>query len=602
MRCGRPPRLLGDRARMVSDEDNRYERSKTMSEAKQETPASSAEALPLGAHAHQPTMKEMLGELSFREWFRNVRSGLRMPRDSGEYKYAVQQMRRLWSPVCGVFLPLTLVGILMATPERVVSDRDAIPVTIEAQKANDVLKDDSKLEKPEDVEPPPPDDTNISPDVGDMSSVPGPVGPATGPAASTSTPFSPQPAAFDSVAMIKSPIKMKGVYASRSPGARGKNYGKGGGGGGGGGGPATEEAVLRALRYLKKNQGPDGSWPQNRVAMTGLVVLTFLAHGETPSESKEFGATVQKAIEYILSNQREDGKFNNMDGNEYSHPIATYALCEAYGMTLNPNVKAAAEKAVLPILKGQHPTGGWTYKLEPNVQQPGKDPSPLDGKYRDDTSYMGWCAQALKAAKMADVYSDHAALEKGLKLAVKGFQKNANPNGGFGYTEPGQGGLTAVGTLCMQLLGASNESEVKKSQDLMDSWEPSFEAKSPLGAALQYYGYYATQAKFHSGGKRWENWNKLMVPLYVNKQTVTPKDKSGYVDADGKPQDIGWWVNADTHTDRPIMDTCLAALQLMVYYRYLPTYQTAKAVTDESSALEAGADTKGDIKVDTGNL
>ena len=565
-----------------------------MNEAKQGTAEAPA------ARAHQPTLRELLGEQTWREWLGSVRAGLRKPRGSGEYRYAVQEVRRLWSPVCGVGLPLLMVGLLMSMPEQAVRETEAVPVTIEAKKADDVLKDDPAVKDPEPVEPPPPDET-VTPEVSDPSSasaMPGPVGPSAGPA-STSTPFSPQPAAFDSVAMIKSPIKMKGVYASRSPGARGKNYGTGRSGGGGGGGPATEEAVLRALRYLKKSQQPDGSWKAQKVAMTGLVVLTYLAHGETPSDSKEFGQTVKKGIEYLIGVQnKETGR---IPGN-YDHPIATYALCEAYGMTLNPNVKVAAEKAVTLILKGQHPTGGWTYNMDPDVQKPGKEKSPLDGKYRDDTSYMGWCAQALKAAKMADVYSDHAALEKAIKLAVRGFQKNANPNGGFGYTGPGQGGLTAVGTLCLQLMGAANESEVKKSQDLMDSWVPSFDAKNSLGASLQYYFYYATQCKFHSGGKRWENWNKAMWPLYVKSQKVTSKSESGYTDIDGKPQDIGWWENGDTFTDRPIMDTCLAALQLMVYYRYLPTYQTAKAVTADTAALEAGADTKGDIKVDTGNL
>lgn len=575
-----------------------------MSEEKQEMPSPSVEAQPVAGHAHQPTMKELLGEQTFREWFQAVRVGLRQPKNSGEYRYAVQQMRRLWSPVCGIMIPLTLVGVLMATPEHTTSSAAELAFTIEAQKANDVLKQDNQdVKEPEPVEPPPPDESIVSPDVGaESANVPGPVGPATGPATANNVPFSPQPAAMDTVAMIKSPIKMKGVYASRTPGLKGAKYGTGGGGGRGGGNAQTEEAVLRALRYLKKNQGADGSWPQNRIAMTGLAVLAYLAHGETPTTSKEFGPTVQKAIEFLVSNQREDGRFQNMDGNGYSHPIATYALCEAYGMTLHPNVKAAAEKAVLPILKGQHPTGGWTYNLDPNVVPQGGEPKEMVGKYRDDTSYMGWCAQALKAAKMADVYPDHASLEKALKLAVKGFQKNANPNGGFGYTEPGQGGLTAVGTLCMQLLGATSESEVKKSLDLMDAWEPSFEAKNALGAAIQYYCYYATQAKFHTGGARWEKWNKAMMPLYVKNQKITPKDQSGYVDVDGKPQEIGWWVNADTHTDRPIMDTCLAALQLMVYYRYLPTYQTAKATAEDYSAAEGATDTKGDIKVDTGNL
>ena len=557
-----------------------------MNEAKK---GKSAEALPHEEHAHQPTIKEMLGELTFLEWLRSVQSGLRMPKDSGEYRYAYQQMQRLWSPVCGVALPLLLVGILMATPEHVVSDKDAIPVTIEATKNNDVLKDDPKTKEPEPVEPPPPDDSNVNPVVGDISAMPapGPVGPATGP----STPFSPKPAAFDSVAMVKSPITMKGVYASRSPGAKGMLTGKGAGGGANGD-RHTEDAVMRALRWLKKNQQADGSWNKNKVAMTGLVVLTYLAHGETPSESKEFGPTVKKAIEYLLSTQnKETGR---IPGN-YDHPIAAYALCEAYGMTLNPNVKEAAEKAVALIIKGQHPTGGWTYNLDPDVQKPGKEKSDLDGKYRDDTSYMGWCAQALKAARLAKLHVD--GLEKATKLAIKGFKKNANPNGGFGYTGPGQGGLTAVGTLCMQLMGAANDSEVKKSLDLMDAWVPSFEAKGPQGSALQYYFYYATQCKFHAGGKRWENWNKEMKPVYVKAQHI---EKDAIKDVDGRDCDIGWWENGDTHTDRPVMDTCLAALQLMVYYRYLPTTKQEAVLAEEE--VTATSTDKGDIKVDTGNL
>ncbi len=556
-----------------------------MNEAKQGTSAPSAEAMPHEAHAHQPTIKELLGELSFLEWIQSVRSGLREPKKSGEYRYAVQQLHRLWSPVCGVLLPLLLVCVMMATPEHVVSDKDSIPVTIEATKVNDILKDD-QVKEPEPVDPQPPDDTNINPDPGDFAAVPGPPGP-TGPTTGPSTPFSPQPAAFDSVAMVKSPITMKGVYASRAPGAKGMLTGRGGGGLGGGD-KHTEEAVMRALRWLKKNQQSDGSWNAQKVAMTGLAVLTYLAHGEMPGSSPEFGDTIQKALEFLLRSQKEDGSFNGMDGNGYAHPIATYALCEAYGMTLNPNVKAAAEKAIVPIIKGQHPTGGWTYNMDPNVAKE-------DGKYRDDTSYMGWCAQALKAAKLAKIQAD--GIEKASKLAVKGFKKNANPNGGFGYTSPAQGGLTSVGTLCMQILGASNESEVKKSLDLMDNWIPSFDAKNPLGGAPQYYFYYATQSKFHAGGKRWDNWNKEMKPLYVSAQKI---EKNGIKDVNGKDCDIGWWNNGDLHTDRPVMDTCLAALQLMVYYRYLPT--TSKEAVQVEEEITATQTNTGDIKVDTGNL
>jgi len=49
-----------------------------------------------------------------------------------------------------------------------------------------------------------------------------------------------------------------------------------------------------------------------------------------------------------------------------------------------------------------------------------------------------------------------------------------------------------------------------------------------------------------------------------------------------------------------VMDTCLAALQLMVYYRNLPT-TSKEAVQVEEEIVATSTDTD-DIKVDTGNL
>jgi len=541
--------------------------------------------------------------------------GLKAPRQSREYKAAMIEMQRLSAPLAAILLPVFAVGLLMVMSSgAAVQDRIIETQVLEAEEVKDLDKIE-ELDKPEEQM----EDVNIdipinSPNVQVQSDTP------------NNQPMSPTPQAFDAVMTVKSPVILKNIYGStRNTGTRGAQLAKFGGD------KMTEEAVLRALRWLKKKQQADGSWPAQKVAMTGLAVLTFLAHGEKPGESPEFGATVQKALEFLIKSQKADGRFNGVDGNEYAHPIATYALCEAYGMTINPNVKAAAEKALVPIIKGQHPTGGWTYKMNPNVND-SKDHGEV-GKYRDDTSYMGWCAQALKAAKLAKIHAD--GLEKATKLAVKGFKKNANPNGGFGYTGPGTGGLTSVGTLCMQLLGAANEPEVKKSLDIIDTWKPTFssyqlledeikkvakadikEGQTALSVAktrvasrvspdekmfynssAQYYFYYATQCKFHEGGKHWENWNKTMKPLYVKAQQV---ERNAIKDDKGVDRDIGWWENADAHTDRPVMDTCLAALQLMVYYRYLPT-TSKEAVQVEEEIVATSSDTD-DIKVDTGNL
>jgi len=534
--------------------------------------------------------------------------GLKAPRQSREYKAAMIEMQRLSAPVAALLLPAVAVGLLIVMSSgAAVEDRIIETQVLEAEEIKDLDKIE-EFEKPEEqVENMDIDIPINSPDVQVQTDAP-------------DQPMSPQPQAFDAVMTVKSPVILKNIYGStRNTGTRGAMLAKFGGN------AITEEAVMRALRWLKKNQQPDGSWQRQKIAMTGLAILTFLAHGDKPGESAEFGETVQKALEFLLKNQRADGKFNGMDGNEYAHPIATYALCEAYGMTLNPNVKAAAEKALVPIIKGQHPTGGWTYKMNPNPE--------ANGKYRDDTSFMGWCAQALKAANLARIQAD--GLEKAMKLAVKGFKANAHPSGGFGYTSPGTGGLTSVGCLGMQLLGASNESEVKKALDVIGTWTPTFSQYAPVAAEMknikkedvkegssafataksrlapkvpeeerrfytaspQYYFYYATQCKFHQGGRHWDNWNKAMKPRYVKAQQIEEK---AIKDVKGVDRDIGWWENADSHSVRPVMDTCLTALQLMVYYRYLPT-TSKEAVMVEEEIMATSLDTD-DIPIDTGSL
>jgi hypothetical protein len=493
--------------------------------------------------------------------------GLRQPRQSLANKEAVIELQRLSAPVSALLIPLLAVVLLSLMSSQTRSlDRQFDTFILQPDDTPPVLQDPVLIK---------PEEPNLSTEIDNTIVSPDVTIHANEPEALERVSRTP-PVTFDAVQSIKSIALFPSLPGtSRGAGVRGENIAIGGGS------QQTEDAVVRALRWLKKNQQPDGSWNKNKVAMTSLAVLTFLAHDETPGNSAEFGATVQRAIEYLLSVQNKTT--GRLPGN-YDHPIATYALCEAYAMTRNPNLEVAAKLALAPLLKGQHPTGGWTYNLDSNIDKE-------TGTYRDDTSYMGWCVQALKAAQMADLKID--GLEKACKLAVKGFKKNASPNGGFGYTSPGAGGLTGVGTLCLQLLGAGDEREVKKSMAVMDSWSPSFEAKGPMGNSLQYYFYYATQCKFHAGGKRWKNWNREMKPVYVAAQQI---EKNAVKDPEGRACDIGWWANGDTHTDRPVMDTCLASLQLMVYYRYLLT--THVAAVNVEPELKAAATEAGDIPVE----
>ena len=109
------------------------------------------------------------------------------------------------------------------------------------------------------------------------------------------TPMGPSvPDPVDAVAITPTPIKMPGVYASRATGVRGAKIGAYGV-------FQTEALVYGFLRYLAMTQNPDGSWDSGELSTeaTSLALLCFLAHGELPGQSEEFGDTVEKAIRWL---------------------------------------------------------------------------------------------------------------------------------------------------------------------------------------------------------------------------------------------------------------------------------------------------------------
>ena len=544
-------------------------------------------------------MQKLFEDMSFRERWHKMMTGLKMPKDTGEYKFAKLQLQRLSGPVAAVLVPLLACLILLTIRQKPTPPAQNQPVQIvEAEPAEEIEPEPP----PEDI--PPPDE--LEPIDVDFNGPPSDLNPVETPVEVQSEAFSPQPAEVTTVYKIKSPIVMRGIMSSRNPGMRGKaleRYGAGGG----------DAVVMHALRWLKKVQNPDGSWEGYAPASTGLAILTFLAHNELPAgEEAEFGPTVEKAIKWLCDHQDSNGMFSGRDSNNYSQSIAAYALCEAYSMTKNPLVKEAAERALVPIVKGMHPSGGWDYNFRQSD--------------RDDISFMGWAAQAVKAGHTAGLQVD--GLDDCYKNITKGMLTGYDQSyGGFGYTSPAHSGLSGVGALCMQLVGDYGRSEVKKTMQMLSSsvygWDK-YDGPQPYtltnGQSPIYFWYYMTQAFFQEGGPKFDAWNKQFLPELIKRQVV---EKEAIMDLEGKMRDVGWWdspsqsehgsgrgqqlsckrwkggVEQDgtTTLGNRVQDTCLCALQLMVYYRFLPASQLQNTELQQPTAASALKGKKKGVKV-----
>lgn len=347
---------------------------------------------------------------------------------------------------------------------------------------------------------------------------------------------------------------------------------------GSGGGPDTEDAVLGALKWLMDHQAPDGRWEAagwsarckeggcsgpgwnagsgaHDVGVTALSLLAYLGNGQTHRYAKpsRFRPVVKDGLRWLRKQQQQDGAVGDAARDEgiYGHAIATMALCEAYALTRDPELKAPALRATEWLVQAQNPGLGWKYGVRPG---------------HNDTSVTGWAVLALKAAKVANLDVPAAAFEG----ARNWLARATDTAGSTGYESPGGGSSiirdvadkfddlpanTSVAVLCRVLMGERrSHDDLRRGLKLILEERPSL--KDPR--KINYYAwYYGTYAMFQLGGQPWVDWNEAM------KETLLPGQRRGGC-ADGSWDPIDTWSIAGGR----VYATAINALTLEIYYRY----------------------------------
>jgi len=349
-----------------------------------------------------------------------------------------------------------------------------------------------------------------------------------------------------------------------------------------GGTDASEEAVERALAWLASIQEVEGHWDGSKwgsgkieideqgidrqkagveadTGLTALTILAFLGAGYTQEEGK-YAANVSKAIQWLISQQREDGYLGGKAtryAGMYCHGMATYALAEAYGMQNERRVDDGLSQAVMKgvqftIAMQNKSDGGWRYLPD----------------WSGDMSMFGWQLMALKSAEIAGV----AIPEDARKLMIKFLvDRSLGERKGLAAYHPEYGpeitaSMTAECLFCKQMMGIrrGNPASQEAAEYLLA------EANAPKAIEPNlYYWYYGTLAMYQFGGAEWEKWNELVRGLLIAKQR-----KTGELAGSWNPD--GPWGGYGGR----IYSTALATLSLEVYYRFLPLYRIGDTVEE----------------------
>jgi hypothetical protein len=333
--------------------------------------------------------------------------------------------------------------------------------------------------------------------------------------------------------------------------------------------PDSDRAATGALVWLVRHQLPEGNWSlqhytarckdgtctgQGQVTAdagaTAMSLLCFLAIGQTHKSKGPYRATVTNAINWLIKQQEPSGNLaKNCVQPMYSHALATIALCEAYGLSGDPNIGHAAQGAVNYIINAQNQKdGGWRY----NPGDPG------------DTSVVGWQIMALKSAQIAGLGvggSIFAGTSKWLDSVQSG------PYNSLYAYQPGQGHsntMTSVGLLCRQYLGA------KRADPMMTEGTKYLLGNLPDAQMPNiYYWYYASQVLHNMSGYEWDQWNRRMRKILIDTQC---RDSGTCANGSWNPQGDLWGARGGR-----VMQTALSALTLEIYYRILPLFKDEAA-------------------------
>lgn len=321
-----------------------------------------------------------------------------------------------------------------------------------------------------------------------------------------------------------------------------------------GGSPASERAVQRGLAWLAIHQRADGGWHfdhrdgscagqcshhgthNSTTAATGLALLAFLGAGQTHQDG-EHQELVRRGLKYLQSRVVKSSRGADLqEGTMYAQGIATLALCEAYALSHDSELRPTAQRAIDYIVSVQHPLGGWRYF----PGQPG------------DTTVLGWQLLALQSGRLAGLQVPEQTLVRAHEFLdrVQGEQGAT-----YGYQTSGdQRTPSAVGLLCRMYHGW------QRTDARLQLGMERLAARGPDDQDL-YFNYYATQALHHFDGPQWEAWNNRLRDRLIATQA-------------SEGHEAGSWYTADYHTTSGgrLCDTALAIMILEVYYRHLPLY------------------------------
>ena len=323
--------------------------------------------------------------------------------------------------------------------------------------------------------------------------------------------------------------------------------------------PQVAQAIDRGLKHLASIQEADGSFGASPgqpdiypVAVTGLVGLAFLAHGDTPTRG-QYADIVNKITTYLLStsSERTKGLFTTNNENEpnsrkgprpmYGHAFAMTFLAHVYGqegdLARRDQIRLALKRGILLTQQSQSPDGGWAYRAN---------------FYEDEGTLTVTQLQALRSCRDAGINVSRGIIDKGIKF----IENSSNDDGSVRYrvqSDEVRPGVTCAGFVALWNAGQYESDRLKRIESYINRY-----IRNRWGSSkhAEYVEYYLAQAKWIMGGSAWADYYKT-ASLTI----------SGLQESDGS------WEGEDSDRYGATFSSAVALLVLQLPYNRLTVYQ-----------------------------
>ena len=297
---------------------------------------------------------------------------------------------------------------------------------------------------------------------------------------------------------------------------------------------AVDNCVDRASVFLSKRQRADGSFlapDAGQPAITALCALAFLSRGHLPGRGR-YGEQIDRAIDFVLSTQRDDGLFSYREPVKpvipdrpshtavYNHAIAGLLLTEVYGMT-----DAERAKRIRPaIIRAL----GFTRVCQQKRKRQVSDKGGWRYSYRyghsdSDLSVTGWQLMFLRSARNAGFDVPEQQISEAIGYVRRCFDLR---RGTFLYGLQTRDRLVSramagAGILSLSLGGMHDTQMARRAGDwlLRHPFEPYNTATLRWRWDRYHYGaYYCSQAMFQLGGQYWSRFFPPLVRTLLENQ------------------------------------------------------------------------------------